>query len=179
MIQAQESRQACKNNPKTEKDRSYSDQEPAAANETTTHGGVSSMSNTIKSPRTMQEFFKVADDIGIDPSALLELLNSALGKNWWKNGLGEAALTTTNVPHGFKPLDEVVGSWAGEWRQGERWTVITEWNVHTGEFSCTPWTHDNESMTSEETLDYAAALVQMASYITEMETSKPAEESNR
>ncbi|MGG5172684.1 hypothetical protein ACQR35_10965 [Pseudarthrobacter sp. J1738] len=175
MITSTTPAKACKIRLKTEKDRDALAKEHATANETITYQGVSSMNKTIKTPITVQEFFKLATELEMDASELLDLLNDALGENWWEPELGDASFKLDfdnfKVPEGFRPMDEVVGSFVGKGIERDRWTIISEWDSHTGKFSLTYWTHDDGEMTWQETLAYAQDLMEMTAHTVLLEQS--------
>lgn len=131
------------------------------------------MNKTTNPPKTVREFFRLAKELNVKPSELIGLLDNALGEKWWEHGLGEVTFTTTPVPHGFTPMDGVEGYYTGKRMEGARWVVVSEWSKKDG-FSLTFWTHDDESMTAEETREYTQALMNMTAYITRMEDMKPA-----
>lgn len=131
------------------------------------------MNKTINSPKTVQEFFRLANELDIDPSELMDLLKDALGDKWWEHGLGEVTFTTSHIPHGFTPSGIVSDIYVGKRLDEERWTVLSEWSAADG-FSITFWTHDDDAMTADETRQYAEALMNMTAYVTRLENLKPA-----
>ncbi|XTR52886.1 hypothetical protein ACOM2C_06630 [Pseudarthrobacter sp. So.54] len=54
---------------------------------------------------------------------------------------------------------------------GARWRICSEWVRHTNTFTMTPWTTDDDPMTPAEVREYSAALLEMASYISTVETT--------
>lgn len=140
-------------------------------------GPTSRVIKEAKPPVTMRDFFHLATDVDVDPVELLDLLASALGDRWWEHGLGEITFTSTDVPSGFTPLDEVAGTYMGKRMDGERWTVISEWSSRTNDFSIIFWTEDEGPMTAAESREFAGAMLEMSHYISAFQPA-PAPEGN-
>ncbi|XAS63105.1 hypothetical protein VUN84_12405 [Micrococcaceae bacterium Sec5.8] len=75
------------------------------------------------------------------------------------------------VPAGFTPLDAECDIYLGKSMTGARWRICSEWVRHTNTFTMTPWTTDDDPMTPAEVREYSAALLEMASYISTVETT--------
>ncbi|MEQ4567999.1 hypothetical protein [Paenarthrobacter sp. CAP02] len=141
------------------------------------------MKHTIKVPTTVREFGDVADQLDMELTELLELLDDALGANWWNEDHDDLIITTdlpwpartdsfgpkttpASVPPGFTPSDIVCDLYVGKRMEGARWTIVSEYVPHTAEFSLTFWTADDDPMTAAEANEYATAMLEMGAYIT-------------
>lgn len=144
------------------------------------------MNKTIKTPATVQELFRTAISVEMMPSEFIDFLDDALGHDWWDREPEEITLRDVPegwnphlnesqrpapgiVPPGFTPFDSEWDMFVGKSIDGERWTIKSEWVLHTKVFSLTFWAHDDNPMSADETREYAAALLEMSSYITTME----------
>lgn len=87
----------------------------------------------------------------------------------WNPHLNESQRPAPGIiPPGFEPVDSEWDFFKGKEMSDTRWKIESEWALRTKEFSLTFWAHDDDSMTADETRDYAQALLTMASYITRM-----------
>lgn len=152
------------------------------------------MNKSINTPETVQDLFRTAREVGRSPSELIELIDDVLGEGWWNREPEVLTISSVEVhlgtderwdphvnewqrpapgivPPDFEPLDEGWDIFVGKSMDGDRWTIKSEWVLHTKEFSLTFWAHDDNPMTADETRGYGKALLEMSSYLSSMEAA--------
>jgi len=148
------------------------------------------LSKTINTPVTVLDLFRLAQELDMRASEVIDMFDDALGTGWWEREPEELTLRGVGtlvaedwdphlnewqrpapglIPPGFEPLNAEWDIFVGKSMWGARWKVISEYSLHANEFSLTFWTTDDDAMTAAETREYTAALLEMTSYITTKE----------
>lgn len=65
-------------------------------------------------------------------------------------------------PAGFQLAPGCADHWIGEAVGGDGWTVTPAWNATTHRHSVEVWTEEGHTLTSAESLEFAAALLEAA-----------------
>lgn len=130
------------------------------------------MNKTIKSPSTVQELANTAQSLDMLPSEFLDLINDALGADWWEREPEEFTITLPRpaiIPPGFTPSDVVCDLYVGKIMTGDRWEIRAEYVPHLNDYSLIFTLKDDEPLSAAEAREYAQALLEMSSYITTTE----------
>jgi len=138
---------------------------------------------TITAPATVRELDDFLENLNLTLPEGMDLLRDVMGDEWWGSDEEFTICTApvsvpspgrATIPPGFTPLDDEFDIFMGKSMTGARWKIESEWHLDTNTFTMTPWTTDDDPMTAAEVREYSAAMLEMVSYISSLETDAKA-----